>query len=355
MFQIAVSDAGAQKTLNELLEAIASNQTTVQEIEDPIHLEEIQPMKEIIKAAQEIQEVLSNDANKDKSVDDVDESVKDNDKKRTRQDKGPKLGTTVQDIDTSTNKKSRRKKKATTGQDKEIKHAESSEDITKKSTQDKYLNENFTLHNKLQELAPEHQKKPTQDIKALEIENLQENEYDNYIEIEVPFEIPQTNELSETQRPIDKCQQLNAIQAPVLDIGHRAAEKSNEIEQTIEKMEIPNEDKQDIQLEQDLQTIQETLIPFEDKPKEDFANSIEKTKENIQDTTQLIKETTVPIEETTQVEVKNEEYTKDTNMKDIPGSVFEKFCTAHVSYIGNKEKGEFPNRPRYFLMLGTGF
>lgn len=361
---IAVSDSEAQNTLSELLEAIASNQTTIQEIEDPISLNEIQPMKEIIKAAQEIQEVLNNDLNQEAAVDEVDESVKGNGQKCTRQQrqvKRPKR-LTVQDIDTSTNdnaKKSRRKKKATTEKDNETKYDKSShqvkkstKDSTKKPTQDKGLNENMTLHNKLQELDVEHQLKSTQDIKGVEIENLQENQYDNYIEIDVPFKIPQTKELCKTnnefQEPIDKCEELSVTQTPNQEIGYREIETSKEIEELIEKMEIA-EDKKAMELIQDFQTIQETLIPFEDK--QGVECSIDETKETIEETTQSIEETIQPVEETTlskaettrsdEDEVKNFKYTKDTNLKDIPGSVFARFYTEHVSYIGNKRKGEY--------------
>lgn len=373
---IVVSDTEAQKTLSELLEVISSNQTTIQELDDPVSLREIQPMREIIEAAQEIQEVLNDDSNNHKAVDDVDKSVNDNVKKCTRQHKGQsKRGITVQYIDTSTKdnaKKFKRKKRATTDQDKEIKYDKSSEDAntsikdsTKMSTQDKGLNQNLALSNELQEL--EHEQKTAQDVKDLEIENLQENQYDNHIEIEVPFEIPQT------KRSMDQCQQLTITRTPDLEIGHREVEIVKEIEQPIEKKEIPiEEDKQAIKLVQDIQTMEETLIPFEDKQKEEFETCVEETKETIQETTQSfdeitqpievttqpIEETTHPCDETTQTieettqssnetsrsiedEFKNFEYSKVTTMNDIPRSVFEKFYTSHISYIGNKEKGEY--------------
>lgn len=384
-----MSDSEAQKTFNELLEAIASNQTTIQEIGDPINLNEMQPMKDS-EAAQEIEEVLNNDSIKEKSVDDVDECVKDNVEMCTIQHRGKKRGMIVQDIDTSTNDKAekiRRKTKTTTRQDKETTR-DKSEDVkksvqgkTKKSTQDKGLNDNLLR----QELAVVHHQKSEQNIKDLELESLQENENDNYIEIQVPFKLPQTKELGETknevQKPIDKYQQLIAIQTPVQE--HREKETSIEIKQPIEKDESPTEDKQAIQLEHDLQTTQDTLIPFDDKHKEEFDTSIEETEEAIQETTQTlkditetieettesveesaqlikenvepIKENVEPIEETTQVKAISLEYTKDTNLKDIPRSVFEKFYTAQTSYIGNKGKGKFLYQLIYVLMLGTGF
>lgn len=356
-------------------------------------------MKEIIVAAQEIEEVLNNDSKDVKVVDDADESLKGNVKKYTIQHKRSKCRMIVQDIETITNvnaKKSRLNKKATTNQDKEIKYAKSLEDVnesvkdcTQMSTEDKELNENLPLHNELQELAAEHEQKSVQDIKDLEIEDLQEHQYDNNIEIEVPLQIPQIKELFEAidefQGSIDKCQYLSATETSGQEIGLREVEPATEIE-PIEKMENPIEDKQAIQLVQDAQTIEETFIPFEYKQKEEFKSPIEETKETIQETIQSIDETTQPIKETTQSledatqtieettqsveettqpveettqpiedttqpsqetsqsiedEVKHFECTKATTMKDIPKSVFEKFYTAHTSYIGNKEKGEY--------------
>lgn len=374
-----MSETEAQQTLDELLEAMSSNQTTIQDINDPIILKEIEPMKKIIEAALKIEEILKKDPNNDKSVEDVDESVKKS--VNVKLCTGQKREMTVQDIDTSTNtnaKKSRRETKTTTGQDEDITHDKptSIKDKTKMTTKDKELNET-SLH---QELAVECQEKSTQDIIDIGIEKLQENQCDNYIEIEISQRKELSESKTETQNPIDTCLQLIAIQTPVPETGHREVDTYNETELPIMRIGNPIEDTPATQLEQDLQTIQETLLP-EDKQKLEFdvsfkdeteqaeqetktinetlegtTETVEKSTQPIEENTHGIEEDTQSIDDTTEDESKTSEYIKDTNFKDIPKSVFDKFCTSHVSYVNkNKEKGKFLYHLIHILILDTGF